>query len=223
MRPWPGSALRAAESLLTEAAARRMAKRRAAVAAIDASEFEEEELDATMEAAHAPPPVRIPILDVLGTDELRLVVEALLRGAPDPNDDMHATHQLRCCARAFRNLITNDDVTRYVIKLNLGQPYRARRAGFGKAFPSAQFERANSKDADLPRQVFVGRRPRPTGVTRFSQREAPYELEVMPPEGSDELRYINPIIVLDRSTGRYTEVVLLMDRRGLLSEIFPKW
>ena len=45
MRPWPGSALRAAESLLDEAAARRMAKRRAAVAAIDAidaSEFEEE-------------------------------------------------------------------------------------------------------------------------------------------------------------------------------------
>ena len=221
MRPWPGSALRAAESLLTEAAARRMAKRRAAVAAIDASEFEEE-LDATMEAAHAPPPVRIPILDVLGTDELRLVVEALLHGGPDPDEDMHTLHQLRCCARAFRNLITNDDVTRHVIKLNLGQPYRARRAGFGKAFPSAQ-SHANSRDADLPRQVFVGRRPRPTGVTRFSQREAPYELEVMPPEGSNELRYINPIIVLDRSTGRYTEVVLLMDRRGLLSEIFPKW
>jgi hypothetical protein len=37
------------------------------------------------------------------------------------------------------------------------------------------------------------------------------------------LRYINPIIVLDRSTGRFTEVVLLMDQRGLMSEIFPKW
>lgn len=169
----------------------------------------------------APPRVRVPILDVLGTDEQRLVAEALLHGAPDPNEDMRALHRLRCCARAFLRVITNDDVTRYVRKLRLGHPYRAVRARFGNAFPP--LPGAEIRFADLPRQVFVGRRPRPPGVTRFSEREAPYELEVMPPEGSAELRYINPIIVLDRSTGRFTEVVLLMDQRGLMSEIFPKW
>ena len=100
-----------------------------------------------MEAAHAPPPVRVPILDVLGTDELRLVVEALLDPASRPQRG-HAVHQLRCCARAFRNLITNDDVTRHVIKLNPRSPVpRLPRAGFsGSAVPASTRQRhANSK------------------------------------------------------------------------------
>jgi hypothetical protein len=197
MRDWPGSALREAEAL--------MAKRHAGTSAASSASDSD-----------ASPPVRVPILDVLGADELRLVVEALLHKFGLETE----LNRLRCCARAFRDVITNDDATRHVRKLRLGHPYRAVRAGFGKAFPPPG---AETRFADLPRQVFVGRRPRPPGVTRFSQREAPYELEVMPPEGSDELRYINPIIVLDRSTGRFTEVVLLMDQRGLMSEIFPKW
>lgn len=196
MRGRPGSALREAEALMT--------KRHAGPGAASGAN----DLD-------APPPVRVPILDVLGVDELRLIKGALLQklGAET------ALHRLRCCARAFRGVITNDDVTQQVRKMRLGHRYLARRAGFGKAFP---LPGAETRLADLPGQVFVGRRPRPQGVTRWSLREAPYELEVMPPEGSDELRYINPLIMLDRSTGRFTEVVLLMDRRGLMSEIFPK-
>ena len=204
MRSWPGSALRAAEAL--------MAKRRAAQpgAANGASAFH------ATEDAGAPPPVRVPILDVLGTDELRLVAEALLHGRPDPNEDMRALHRLRCCARAFLRVITNDDVTRHVRKLALGHPYRAYRTAFG-ATPFGT-NRAPRPVAQLPRQVFVGRRPRPSGVTCFSRREAPYELEVVAEKGSN-VCYINPIIVLDRSKGRYAEAVLLMDQRGLLSEI----
>ena len=106
------------------------------------------------EDAGALQPVRVPILDVLGTDELRLVVEALLHGRPDPNEDMRALHRLRCCARAFLRVITNDDVTRHVLKLTLGRVYRAYRSGFG----SSPFDsnRAQRKAAQLPRQVFVG-------------------------------------------------------------------
>ena len=203
MRGWPGSALREAEAL--------MAKRHAGPGAASGASAS----DATPPAAPSPP-VRVPILDVLGTDELRLVAEALLHGAPDPNEDMRALHRLRCCARAFLRVITNDDVTRHVRKLTLGHPYRAYRSGFG----SSPFNRnrAQRRAAQLPRQVFVGRRPRPSGVTRFSRREAPYELEVVAETGSN-VCYINPVIVLDRSMGRYAEAVLLMDERGLLSEI----
>ena len=214
MRSWPGSALRVAECLLARGAARRMAKRRAVAGANGASASEEDGADATEEDG-APPSARVPILDVLGADELRLVVEAL--GECTVADWSVAVHRLRCCSRALRDAITNDDVTRHVAKLSLGHPYRARRAGFGTAFPRPG---AEARFADMPRQVFVGRRPRPTGVTRWSRREAPYELEVMPPEGSDELRYVNPILVFDHVAHTFTEVVLLMDRRGLLSEIF---
>lgn len=167
--------------------------------------------DAT-EDADAPPTVRVAILDVLGTDELRLLVEALLSGRVNERE----LHRLRCCARVFRSTITNDDVTQHVRKLTLGHPYRAYRTGFGAS--PFNGNRAERKVAHLPRQVFVGRRPRPSGVTRFSRREAPYELEVVSEKGSN-VSYINPVIVLDRSMGRYAEAVLLMDERGLLSEI----
>ena len=221
MRSWPGSALHVAESLLAQAAARRMAKRHAAEpgAASDASAP-----DAT-EDADAPPAVRVPILDVLGADELRLIVEALLDPAPCYEAATVAVHRLRCCARAFRNVVTNDDVTRHVRKLSLGHPYRAYRAPFGGTAP---FQRGRgraeptTKWAHMPRQVFVGRRPRPSGVTRWSRREAPYELEVMPPEGSDELRYANPIIVRDCCNPLrpfFCEVLLLMDQKGHLCQI----
>lgn len=59
-------------------------------------------------------------------------------------------------------------------------------------------------------------------MTRFSWREAPYELEVVAEKGSN-VSYINPVIVLDRSMGRYAEAVLLMDERGMLSEILLSW
>jgi len=199
MRGWPGSALREAEAL--------MAKRHAGPGAASGASAS----DATPPAAPSPP-MRVPILDVLGADELRLVVEALL----STGEHERAVHRLRCCARAFLRVITNDDVTRHVRKLTLGDPYRAYRSGFG----SSPFDRnrAQRRAAQLPRQVFVGRRPRPSGVTRFSRREAPYELEVVAETGSN-VCYINPVIVLDRSMGRYAEAVLLMDERGLLSEI----
>ena len=204
MRGWPGSALRVAEALM----AKRHAAQPGAASGASAS--------SAMEGAYASLPVRVPILDVLGTDELRLIVEALLQGAPDPNVNMLALHRLRCCARVFRNVITNDDVTQHVRKLTLGHPYRAHRTGFGTS--PFHGNRAERRAAHLPRQIFVGRRPRPSGVTRFSSREAPYELEVVSEKGSN-VCYINPIIVLDRSMGRYAEAVLLMDERGLLSEI----
>lgn len=214
MRRWPGSALRAAEELLARGGARHVAKRHSAASDAGSGASAAEGLGVTADA-EAPPPVRVPILGVLGADELRLLVEALLAGRGEA--ETRAVHRLRCCARALRNVVTHDDVTRHVTKLALGRPYRARRAGFGTALPGRPG--AQSRFADLPRQVFVGRRPRPSGVTGFSRREAPYELEVRPPEGSDELRYVNPVLVFDRSTGRYAECVLLMDRRGLLSEI----
>ena len=74
MRGWPGSALREAEAL--------MAKRHSAGpgAASGASESD------------APPPVRVPILDVLGADELRLIKEALLHKFGFETE----LHRLRC-------------------------------------------------------------------------------------------------------------------------------
>jgi len=199
-----------------------MAKRHAAEpgAAIYAS------TSAATEDADASPTARVPILDVLGTDELRLVVEALLDPALYSDAATVAVHRLRCCARALRNVITNDDVTRHVRKLSLGHPYRAYRVPFGGTAP---FQRGPDgtalpapANAHMPRQIFVGRRPRPSGVTRWSRREAPYELEVMPPEGSDELRYANPIIVRDCCNPLrpfFCEVLLLMDQKGHLCQI----
>jgi hypothetical protein len=201
MRGSSGSALRAAEALLARGAAR-------PGAASGASERD------APTRADAPRPARVPILEALGADELRLVVERLLRR---PGSEP-AVHRLRCCARAFRAAITNDDLARHVRRLALGREHCAYRAPFGST-PFNSRHAVPPKLASMPRQTFVGRRPRPTGVARFSRREAPYELEVLPPEGEEELRYVNPIIVLDRSTGRFRECVLLVDQRGMLSQI----
>ena len=90
--------------------------------------------------------VRVPILDVLGADELRLIVEALLDPASCYEAATVAVHRLRCCARAF--LRRGDERRRDAARaqLTLGHPYRAYRAPWWRAVPaSTRQRRANGK------------------------------------------------------------------------------